>query len=65
MLRDLHPKRRKMEEPLLGKINTLTEKTTFFFCGQNNMHKIYRVKNKNLIKNEHWVGVGPGSKKWV
>ncbi len=31
MLRDLRPKRRKMEEPLLGKINTLTEKTTFFF----------------------------------
>jgi hypothetical protein len=34
VLRDGRPKRRKMEQPLLGKINTLKEKKKIFFCGQ-------------------------------
>jgi hypothetical protein len=34
VLRDLRPKSRKMEQRLLGKINTLTEKRKHFFCGQ-------------------------------
>jgi hypothetical protein len=34
VLRDRHPKRRKMEQPLLGKVNTLTEKKRKNFCGQ-------------------------------
>jgi hypothetical protein len=43
VLRDRRPKRRKMKQPLLGKINTLAEKEQqkFFFSVVNNdMHKI-------------------------
>ncbi len=68
VLRHLRPKRRKMEEPLLGKINTLTKKNNLFSVVKNNMHKIrglHRVKNKNLIQNDFWVSVGPGLKKRV
>jgi hypothetical protein len=46
--RDLRPKRRKIEQPLLGKINTLTEKKNFSVV-KNDTHKIrglHRVKIK-------------------
>ncbi len=48
VLRNLRPKRKKMEQPLMGKINTLTEKKNFYVV-KNNTHKIrglHRVKVK-------------------
>ncbi len=53
VLRDLCPKRKKMEQPLLGEINTLTENIKKFSVVKNDMHKIrglHRVKNKNFIQ---------------
>ncbi len=51
VLRDRCPKRRKMEQPLLGKMNALTEKKQKkkFSVVKNDTHKIrgvHRVKNK-------------------
>ncbi len=43
VLRDLRPKSRKMEQPLLGKSNTLTAKENIFSVAKNDTHKIRGV----------------------
>jgi hypothetical protein len=53
VLRDPCLKRKKMEQPLLGRNQHTDRKEKKMFCGQNGMHKIrglHRVKNKNLIQ---------------
>ncbi len=40
VLRDRRPKRRKMGQPLLGKIKTLTEKKKILSVVKNDTHKI-------------------------
>jgi hypothetical protein len=49
VLRDCRPKRRNMEQPLLGKINKQTSKEKKCSVVKNDTHKIrglHRVKNK-------------------
>ncbi len=53
-----------MEQPLLGKINTLTEKNNFSVV-KNDTHKIrglHRIKIKTWYKMSAGSGVSPGSK---